>query len=161
MQTNLGTAYQMFVPYTRKGSQEAHCSLRVKFEPADGGPPVYSKMSGVTLPGEKSELAKATMKRTRIEPKRLDPDAEAMSPLANISDRPAQNRLKSSTVPLPGQRRVSAQTAARLQQLAQEMVRDQHVADDGIQQAAYFSEASDQDEPVEPTRRSNRYQLYR
>jgi hypothetical protein len=54
-ETNLGTAYQMFVPYTRKGNHEAVCSLRVKFTPADGGPPVYSRMANVTLPGANSE----------------------------------------------------------------------------------------------------------
>lgn len=162
MQTNLGTAYQMFVPYTRKGDHEAHCSLRIKFEPSDGGPPVYSKMSGVTLPGAKSQLGDSKLTHKRIEPKRLEHDADAaMSPLADVSDQATQRRLKSSTVALPGQRRLTAQTAARLQQLAHEMVRDQQKADGGVQQAAYFTESSDQADTAEPTERSTRYQLYR
>ncbi len=57
--TNLGPAYQLFIPYTRKGPHEASCALRVRFTPADGSPPVYSKMAHVTLPGSRSEVAKA------------------------------------------------------------------------------------------------------
>ena len=52
-ETNFGAAYQLFMPYTRKGSHEANCALRVRFTPADGGPPVYSKMADITLPGAK------------------------------------------------------------------------------------------------------------
>jgi hypothetical protein len=53
--TNIGAAYQMFIPYTRKGSHRATCSLRVRFTPAEGNP-VYSKMASVILSG-KSERA--------------------------------------------------------------------------------------------------------
>ncbi|WP_437228244.1 hypothetical protein SH661x_000799 [Planctomicrobium sp. SH661] len=49
-QTNLGTAYQLFIPYTRKGDMVANCTLRVRYSP-DEGSSVYSKMATVTLPG--------------------------------------------------------------------------------------------------------------
>lgn len=47
----LGSAYQMFVPYMRKHSDQANCTIRVRFTPADGGPVIFSRVSKVTLPG--------------------------------------------------------------------------------------------------------------
>jgi hypothetical protein len=49
-ETNLGAAYQLFIPYTRPDMHQAACSLRVCYEPADGQP-VYSKFAKVSLPG--------------------------------------------------------------------------------------------------------------
>ena len=49
-ETELGAAYQLFVPYTRKGSSESICSLRVKVTP-ESGRPMYSKLASITLPG--------------------------------------------------------------------------------------------------------------
>ncbi len=48
--SNLGTSYQIFVPYTRKGQNQTTCSVRVSFTP-DGGLPIYSKTATVDLPG--------------------------------------------------------------------------------------------------------------
>jgi hypothetical protein len=53
--TNLGTAYQVFVPYTRKGGHYAECVVRVRFTAKDQLP-VYSKLAGITLPGRKSPV---------------------------------------------------------------------------------------------------------
>lgn len=53
-ETNLGAAYQFFIPYTREGSQKATCSLRVKYTSADGRN-VYSKIAQVILPGTGNE----------------------------------------------------------------------------------------------------------
>lgn len=50
-ETNIGTAYQVFIPYTRKSTYQTNCSLRVRYTPAGGGSPVYSKMATVVLPG--------------------------------------------------------------------------------------------------------------
>lgn len=49
-ETNLGAAYQFFIPYTREGSHKATCSIRVKYTSADGRN-VYSKIAQVILPG--------------------------------------------------------------------------------------------------------------
>lgn len=49
----LGATYDVFIPYTRKGSHEAKCSLRVRYTPAGGGPVIYSEMVNVLLPGPK------------------------------------------------------------------------------------------------------------
>ncbi len=48
--TNLGIAYQLFLPYPKKVAYEANCSLRVRVTP-DSGRAIYSKMAEVLLPG--------------------------------------------------------------------------------------------------------------
>lgn len=48
--SNLGTSYQIFIPYTRKGQKQTTCSVRVSFTP-EGGLPIYSKAATVDLPG--------------------------------------------------------------------------------------------------------------
>jgi hypothetical protein len=52
-QTNLGSAYQLFVPYTRKGGNFAKCEVRVRLTGQDRLP-VYSKMAMITLPGRRT-----------------------------------------------------------------------------------------------------------
>lgn len=50
-ETNLGAAYQLFIPYTRPGMHAAVCSLRVCYESPDGEK-IYSRFAKVTLPGK-------------------------------------------------------------------------------------------------------------
>lgn len=162
VQTNLGTAYQLFVPYTRKGQHEAHCSVRIKFEPADGGPPVYSKMTNVKLDGNGKGKAKGSIRHERIEPKRFD-TTEATAMTGGEQPKSTQPPLRSSSVALPGRNGLTIQSAARLQQLAQEMVREQQPAVGDIQQAGYaepVDEDADED-AEEPSAPGNRYRLYR
>ncbi|MCA9097837.1 MAG: hypothetical protein KDA36_05610, partial [Planctomycetaceae bacterium] len=54
--SQMGPTYQVFIPYTRKGTHEANCSLRLKYEPLTGTP-VPSEMVNVTLPGTKKSVA--------------------------------------------------------------------------------------------------------
>jgi hypothetical protein len=54
-EANIGASYQIFIPYTRKGAYAANCSLRVRYTPAEGGPPVYSRIATVALPGRRRE----------------------------------------------------------------------------------------------------------
>jgi hypothetical protein len=49
-ESNIGAAYQFFIPYSRKGAHRAVCSLRVRYTP-EHGQPVYSKMGSVILAG--------------------------------------------------------------------------------------------------------------
>ncbi|QDT30887.1 hypothetical protein [Thalassoglobus polymorphus] len=49
-ETNLGIAYQLFVPYPKKNTYEVNCSIRVRVTP-DSGRAIYSKMAQVMLPG--------------------------------------------------------------------------------------------------------------
>lgn len=55
-ETNLGPAYQIFVPYTRKGRHAADCAVRVRFT-AEEQLPVYSKLASVSLPGRREAAA--------------------------------------------------------------------------------------------------------
>lgn len=50
----LGATYPVFIPYSRPGTHEAKCALRIRFTPKDG-PPVYSDMVNVVLPGAKKK----------------------------------------------------------------------------------------------------------
>lgn len=50
--TNLGPAYQVFIPYSRLGDHQAICSLRVKYEAPDGsGQLALSESASVVLSG--------------------------------------------------------------------------------------------------------------
>jgi len=53
--SQMGPTYQVFIPYTRKGTHEANCSLRLKYEPLTGTP-VPSEMVNVTLAGTKKTV---------------------------------------------------------------------------------------------------------
>jgi hypothetical protein len=55
--TQFGPAYQLFVPYSRKGRHQAELALRVRLTPPNGLP-LYSEMARITLPGH--ERAKTT-----------------------------------------------------------------------------------------------------
>jgi hypothetical protein len=46
----LGASYSVFIPYTRKTSQQAQCALRVRFTPETGSA-LYSDTVAVLLPG--------------------------------------------------------------------------------------------------------------
>jgi hypothetical protein len=91
-ESNLGAAYQLFIPYTRKGDHQATCALRVRYESPDGRP-VLSKMAHVVLAGRKKEAA-ATAGVARVDGT-ADADAapsaqERMSPTTLTLKRPGQ-----------------------------------------------------------------------
>lgn len=68
-ETNLGSAYQLFIPYPRKGTHRASCSLRVKVSPPYGNP-VYSRMATVLLSGLRTREAPTSLSHsTRAERK--------------------------------------------------------------------------------------------
>ena len=48
--TQFGPAYQLFVPYSRKGRHQSELALRVRLTPPNG-PPLYSDIANVVLPG--------------------------------------------------------------------------------------------------------------
>ena len=87
-ETQLGPAYSLFVPYTRKGQHEAHCALLVRLKPIDG-PPATSDMAYVTLPGRKRP-AELTEKASDLNSRR---DGE--------TDRPTETRTTTIRPPLP------------------------------------------------------------
>ncbi len=71
--SDLGAAYSVFIPYSRKGNHRAQCALQVKFTP-ENGTPIYSDTVAVLLDGpigkKDEEAAKAksrTDKRTALD----------------------------------------------------------------------------------------------
>lgn len=63
-ETNLGIAYQLFIPYVRKTEYQAHCSIRVRVG-SELGQPLYSKMAAVILPGPESPQSIARRKASQ------------------------------------------------------------------------------------------------
>tara|TARA_R110002111_G_scaffold262613_1_gene339474 strand:- start:59141 stop:60034 length:894 start_codon:yes stop_codon:yes gene_type:complete len=57
VESTLGPAYQVFIPYVRKGRDQAECALRVQLTQKDA-PDIYSRMISVKLEG-KTPQAKA------------------------------------------------------------------------------------------------------
>lgn len=96
--TNIGGAYQMFVPYTRKTALQSNCSIRVRYTPADGGAPVYSKMASLSLPGRARtdrQAAKSPEGNSVRVPEGAPAPAESASslPLGRIDTAGLQSRL--------------------------------------------------------------------
>lgn len=52
VESTLGPAYQIFIPYVRKGKDQSECALRVKLTQKDS-PDIYSRMISVKLDGKK------------------------------------------------------------------------------------------------------------
>ncbi len=55
--TQFGPAYQLFVPYSRKGHHQAELAVRVRLTPPSGSP-LFSEIAKVTLPGYERAKAK-------------------------------------------------------------------------------------------------------
>ncbi|WP_157605899.1 hypothetical protein [Schlesneria paludicola] len=51
-QSTLGLTYTVFIPYTRRGVNDANCSLRIRLKPKQG-PTVFSDFSNMPLNGNK------------------------------------------------------------------------------------------------------------
>ncbi|MCA9024396.1 MAG: hypothetical protein KDA86_04210 [Planctomycetaceae bacterium] len=135
-ETNMGAAYQLFIPYPRKGTHEVNCALRVRFTPAEGSSPVYSKMANVTLPGAKSkELANSWQpQRRRIQP------AEVNSIVAPQAKGDKREVSLTTSIPMEADHRSVRQAQAnsahsRLQQVAAQLAEEADV----IQAATYES----------------------
>jgi hypothetical protein len=82
----MGPTYHVFVPYTRQGTYEALCSLRVKLTPKEGSP-IYSDHSEIPLRGKKRDVP---------------PSAEVIS---HYGQRPAgesADGTRTTTIPLNG-----------------------------------------------------------
>lgn len=87
-ETNVGAAYQLFIPYTRKGGYSADCVLRVRVTP-ENGLPVYSKMSTIHLAG-----------RRRPDESAASSDAEAADSAVEQSDSERQAAFGDLAMPI-------------------------------------------------------------
>jgi|GEM_PF-1089428 len=86
----LGPTYSIFIPYTRKGSYEAQCSLRVRFTPKTG-PVTFSDIVTVHLEGKTNPdgTTGATPPATAAPAASAATTAPATSPAAGIPAAPA------------------------------------------------------------------------
>jgi len=67
--SNLGPAYNIFVPYPRPGKHEANCTLSLRLVPEDGGPAIFSEEATVTLDGVRDP--NKSIVRTKVSPEIL------------------------------------------------------------------------------------------
>ncbi len=82
--TQFGPAYQLFVPYSRKGRHQAELALRVRLTPTNGSP-MFSDIARVVLPG--------------YERKKNDDTTEPIQPdLPNADDNESNDRITSQHV---------------------------------------------------------------
>ncbi len=100
----MGPTYQVFIPYSRSGSHEANCSLRVKYQPLNGGA-VSSEMVNVTLEGTKKEAVEklASAKLPERRDVSFDEESEEESEsqeLTETTDSPKFRQKQVDSVPL-------------------------------------------------------------
>lgn len=102
-ETNLGIAYQLFLPYVRKSSYNANCSLRVRISPKEGRQ-LYSKMASVNLKGPESPQAIARAKREQTEIQLVNAQLqEKKKPLTPTSPEQTAAYFGATSLPLPQQ----------------------------------------------------------
>ncbi len=62
----LGPAYNVFIPYMRKGNHAAVCSVRLRYIPEGGNAPLFSDMISVRMEGSQPAMASAAMNVERF-----------------------------------------------------------------------------------------------
>ena len=68
VESTLGPAYQVFIPYVRKGRDQAECALRVQLT-QEGSSDIYSRMISVKLEGKTPEVAEQPLAQQKPTPK--------------------------------------------------------------------------------------------
>ncbi|QDT93525.1 hypothetical protein [Gimesia algae] len=63
VESTLGPAYQVFIPYVRKGRDQAECALRVQLTQKDA-PEIFSRMISVKLDGKTPQVTQETVAQT-------------------------------------------------------------------------------------------------
>lgn len=125
-ETNLGPAYQLFVPYTRRGPHQASCSLRVKYTGASGQT-ILSEAADVVLTGtspKTTELKPAIRAYTGRQPSTMTSETIDMP-----------SRFMNSKFPAPTSRRSQLARAGFDASQASQAIPAPH--NSGIQHASY------------------------
>ena len=117
----LGPAYNVFIPYMRRGVYDATCALRVRLSPKHG-PVVFSEMTSLELLGfdQGKRPLKAPLTDSRVE-QTLPEDLTAVN-----------KRRRTTTIVLNSKNGVASDSAESL---------PGHAGSDQIQQAAFQTEA--------------------
>lgn len=123
-ETNLGRAYQLFIPYTHKGGLQSKCALRVRLS-SPNRLPVYSKLTTIALPG-------------RVDPAKAAATAAARAPRDRSPDTFDQ------LVEQAAIRQTSAQMGVR--QPSAQLNRLKQAAESAVQTADYTEASTDQTE---------------
>ncbi|HCO25152.1 hypothetical protein [Gimesia maris] len=63
VESTLGPAYQVFIPYVRKGRDQAECALRVQLTQKDA-PEIFSRMISVKLDGKTPQATQESVAQT-------------------------------------------------------------------------------------------------
>jgi len=126
---NVGPSYYVFIPYTRDGSMQTNCTLRVRLEQKSGGT-VYSEVANVVLSGSPRE-------EKAPEPNRL---AEAMQSVKQTASR--TNPLSESMGRMNGSR--GMEPTERMRHL---------LADSNVQPASASVLSHELESPAERLRR--------
>lgn len=132
--TNLGPAYQLFIPYTRKGGHYADCAIRVRLTPPEQLP-VWSKLTNLPLPGRKTARS-------------------AESAAANV---PGQGRAAVEPAPAAGSARLPGTESFSMPSAQQVQINKLRQAAQAAAQTAN-AEVEIQDEVEEPVS-SRRYRM--
>jgi hypothetical protein len=125
----LGPAYNVFVPYMRRGVTDATCALRVSLKPKNG-PVIFSDMTNVQL------LSFGKVKATNSKEPILDPRVEETVPEDRTA---ADRRRKTTTISLNP--RNDLPTEAVQQAVAT-------TTSDKVQQASHVADNDDQPRPL-------------
>jgi len=109
-ETQLGPAYRLFVPYTKKGYHHTNCALRVRMIPKSG-PTIYSDLVKVTLPGVKDE--------------KLDKLASAVkASVQKQSDETLTKNVPTKITPIAANQKTMDQKIERVEQLLQHLLEE-------------------------------------
>jgi hypothetical protein len=109
--TKMGPAYVVFTPYVRGGTHKSECSLRIKFMPHDGSPPVFSDLAHVTLPGTTSKAVDPVLSTASQTSSSQVTTAGASEPATDGSATGVQHALGEVTTSQPPAKPLTATTA--------------------------------------------------
>lgn len=118
----LGPAYNVFIPYMRRGVHDATCALRIRLTPKEG-PAVFSDMTSIKLLGFENANSKFKV-----------PESDSRVEQTIPEDLTAVNkRRRTTTIVLNSQNGVASDSAESL---------PGHAGSDQIQQAAFEAETA-------------------
>lgn len=134
----LGPAYNVFIPYMRKGNHAAVCSVRLRYIPEGGNAPLFSDMISVRMEGSQPAMASAAMNVERfVGPAGVANDkTRQMLTQTQVAATPAQEATKpamrATTIPIETLQQQASHDAANRQWATQ-----QTMATSGTPQAQY------------------------
>ncbi|WP_299463174.1 hypothetical protein [uncultured Gimesia sp.] len=115
VESTLGPAYQVFIPYVRKGRDQAECALRVQLTQKDA-PDIYSRMISVKLEGKTPQVTEESLTQ------QPEQKAKANVEVDTLARRETGKRLELSSKHKQSQLRSSEADLNRIQQVKAEVM---------------------------------------